>query len=118
MEGWRQINLLETNKNAANNFSAAVEILINKPHVINKRLCGRNILLRKGLSERLNISELTTFLKQSRECCSKFYGKEVNPDFESFVTKVSDSALENSSTEPKEVSLAKKIKLMSGKKRS
>ena len=116
MEEWRQLNLLETNKNATNNFIAAVEILINKPHVINKRLCGRNILYRKDFDQTLNRSEISGFLKQCRECWGQLSVKEGNRDIESFIKKCSEAIVKERSAGI-EASPAKKIKCLSGEKR-
>ena len=47
MGQWQQVNKVETNQNASHNFADAVEILLNKPLVVNKRLCGKNVLYRE-----------------------------------------------------------------------
>ena len=47
MNELQEINKLKVNQNAEHNFADAIEILLNKPHVVNKRLCGKNILYRE-----------------------------------------------------------------------
>ena len=85
MDQWQELCRLKANENAQHNFFDAVEILLNKPHVANKRLCGKNILYRerhpsiKSLSEEklssvigrigdhwpsLNIHKVDSFIKE------------------------------------------------------
>ena len=47
MDHFVELTSICTNENAPQNFSDVCEILINKPQVMNKRLCGKRILLRQ-----------------------------------------------------------------------
>ena len=85
MDQWQELCRLKANENAPHNFCDAIEILLNKPHVANKRLCGKNILYRerhpsiKSLSKEelssvigrirdnwplLNIQKVDSFIKE------------------------------------------------------
>ena len=57
MDQWQELYKIKVNANASHNFSDAVEILLNKPHVVNKRLCGKNILYREHLTHINTLSE-------------------------------------------------------------
>lgn len=86
MGQWQEIISIKTNENALHNFCNAVEILLNKPHVVNKRLCGKNILHRERLLglTRLTTKQLEILIGEAKRK-SQTYDRE---NIESFVEKI------------------------------